>query len=85
MYKTCVRLHSEYCCEVWNPHQKKDVLCLERVQKLALRMCGGTWDIEYEELLTMFGLPILKARREYVLLCTLYKLIHGHYFYPEHL
>ena len=47
---------------------------LERVQKLALRMCGGTWDTKYEELLTMhmFGLPMLK-------------LIHGHYFYPEHL
>ena len=57
------------------------------MQKLVLRMCGGTWDTEYEELLTMFGLTMLKARREYmyVLSCTLYKLTHGHYFYPEHL
>ena len=77
MYKTCVLPHLEYCCEVWNPHQKKDihVLRLERVQKLVLRMCGETWDTEYEELLTMFGLPMLKARREYVILCTLYKLL----------
>ena len=47
MYKTCIRPHLDYCCEVWNPHQKKDILCLERVQKLVLRMCGGTWDTEY--------------------------------------
>ena len=35
----------------------------------------------YEELLAMFELPMLKARREYVILCTLNQLLHGHYFY----
>ena len=35
----------------------------------------------YEELLAMFELPMLKARREYAILCTLNKLLHGHYFY----
>ena len=34
---------------------------------------------EYEELLTSFGLPALKARRKYVILCTIYTFFHGLY------
>ena len=44
------------------------LLCLEKVQKLALRiMYGGeTWNTKYEELLTVFVLPMLKRLEESV-------------------
>jgi len=39
MYLALVRPHSEYASQVWNPHLQKDIDQLERVQKIALRIC----------------------------------------------
>ena len=45
-YIALVRPHLEYCSPVWNPHQKKYIQELEKVQKRAKRcMMGGVrWD-----------------------------------------
>ena len=37
------------------------------MQKLALRMSCVTWNTKYEELLTVLGLPMLKPRRDFVI------------------
>lgn len=36
-YNTIVRSGLEYACEVWDPHTKKDINNLEKIQRLAVR------------------------------------------------
>ena len=56
---------------------------LERVQKLALRMCLGEWTYSYEDLLEFFNLPTLKNCRYLLSICLFFKLINGLTVYPS--
>ena len=38
MYKLKVRPHMEYCCEVWNPHHRGDIIKLEKTQDMMTRL-----------------------------------------------
>ena len=42
LYKMLVRPHLEYACSVWDPHLKRDIDKLERVQSFALKICPKT-------------------------------------------
>ena len=53
LYTALVRPHLEYAAQVWNPYQKKDIQCLEKVQKFALRMCAKDYHASYQ----MFCIP----------------------------
>ena len=39
VYKTMVRPKLEYACEAWDPHYKKDIKTLEKVQRKGARFC----------------------------------------------
>ena len=82
LYLTLVRPHTEYASQVWNPYLQRDIQQLERVQKFALRMCSKRWDLGYEELLNLFNIPNLEDRRKYLNLCTMYKIVHDHVYFP---
>ena len=69
LYTAFVRLHLEYAVPVWNPHQKKDVLALESVRRLATKICTNTWhEVTYEDRLEQLSVTTLESRR-YLNLC----------------
>ena len=82
MYKLLVRPHLEYAAQIWNPHLVKNITKLEDIQKFALRMCCKNWDAGYQELLDLTTMPTLENRRLYLKLCSLYKIIYGHFYFP---
>ena len=41
LYKAFVRPHLQYWIQAWSPYLKKDIACLEKVQRLATRTIEG--------------------------------------------
>ena len=83
LYVCLIRPHMEYASQVWNPHLLKDINKIENVQKFALGLCVKQWSQDYESLLSICDLPTLATRRKYLGLCTMYKIINGHVFFPS--
>jgi len=63
IYKTYVRLHLEYCVQAWSPHLKKDIACLEAVQRQATKMVQGMKKLSYECRLKQLHIHSLEQRR----------------------
>ena len=77
LYKSLIRPHLEYCIQAWNPHLKKDIELLERVQHRATKMIKGLRELSYEERLERCRLTTLEKRRVRGDLIETYKLITG--------
>ena len=85
LYSSIVHLHMEYASQVWNPHLKKNIDELENSQRMALHICTRQWDLSYRDLLLTSQILTLAARREYLSLCTFYKIIHNQMFFPTNI
>ena len=83
MFLAVVRPLLEYAAPVWDPRQLGLISTLERIQKLALRMCAKDWSASYEDLLIRFDLPTLKQRRKLLKLCFFYQVRSGSFFFPN--
>ena len=83
LYLSHIRPHLEYCSAVWDPHHKRDITELEKVQKYALKVCMKSWDTSYEDLLTTSNIPSLELRRKQNSVCHLFKIINGLTDYPS--
>ena len=81
IYTATVRPHLEYGAQVWDPHLVKDSVRLENVQKLALKICTKNWDLSYNALLNITGIPALKDRRQYLKLCTFFSIVNSMFFF----
>ena len=65
-------LHLEYAVPVWDPHLSKNVSSIERVQRFALKVCTKQWNSNYDDLLTLTGLPRLSERCKQIFYYTKY-------------
>jgi len=60
LYKSYVRPHLEYCVQAWSPHFRKDIDCLEQVQKRATKLVSGFKTLSYEDRLRTLKLTTLE-------------------------
>lgn len=78
-YNTFVRSKLEYAAVVWDPHTKKDIMSLERVQRKAVRFIFGKYKREDSPSLLMLRNKIssLEHRRKVSRLQFLHNIING--------
>ena len=77
IYLTYVRPKLEYAAPLWNPHRKKDIRKLERVQRHATRLVPEIRDLPYNERLKRLAIPSLQSRRLRGDMITVYKFLKG--------
>ena len=63
LYKAFVRPHMEYCVQAWSPYLRKDINCVEKVQRLATKMIPGLNHVNYEDRLRTLDLFSMERRR----------------------
>ena len=62
LYKSFIRPHLEYSVQAWSPCLRRDIDCLEKVQRRATKLVQGFQNMCYEERLRRLGLTTLKKR-----------------------
>ena len=72
LYKAIVRPHLEYCIQAWNPHLRKDVDMIEKIQRRATKLIPELRD------LTECGLTTLETRRLRVDQIEVFKILNGY-------
>ena len=77
IYKTYIRPRMEYCIQAWSPYLKKDIECLERVQRAATKMVQGFHRLSYDDRLAQLSLTTLEQRRRRGDLIETYKIVTG--------
>jgi len=77
LYKGSVRPHLEYAIQAWSPYLRKDIECLERVQRKATKLVQGLKNLSYMERLERLHLTTLEKCRLRGDLIETYKLLTG--------
>ncbi len=78
LYKAIVRPQLEYCIQAWNPHLRKDIDMLEKIQRRATKLILGLRDLGYEERLQECVLTTLEKRRLRGYQIEVFKILNGY-------
>jgi len=79
-YKTYVRPILESCTQVWNPHLKKDIIKIEKVQNFFTRMMCFKCNVSYRnyaDRLKYFYMESLETRRIKMDITMVFKIINN--------
>jgi len=63
--------------QILNPYVKKDIACLEKIQRRATKLVHGINEVSYEQRLEALGLYSLQQRRLRGDLIETYKILTG--------
>ena len=80
-YLALVRSVLEYGAIIWDPHSKKDINQLERVQRCGVPFISNDYKSKSPGCMTQLtrdlNLPLLQDRRKHQRLCFFYKVVEG--------
>ena len=79
LFKSLVRSGLEYCCEIWFPYLKKDILSLEQVQRSFTNRISGLQNINYWMRLKVLKIHSLQRRREKIIILHVWKVKNNIY------
>ena len=79
LFKSLVRPVLEYASGAWSPYKKKDVDCVENVQRRATKILPGLKNYLYEKRLKELKLHTLKFRRPRGDLIEIFKILYNFY------
>ena len=79
LFNSLVRSRLEYCCEVWFPHLKKDILYLEQIQRSFTNRIYQQQDLNYWQRLKNLKIYSLQRRREKIIILHVWKIKNNIY------
>jgi len=77
LFNGFVRPHLEYLVSVWSPYLRKDIECLEKVQRRATKLVKCMKHKSYEERLKLLGITSLEKRRVRGDLIQVFRIVKG--------
>ena len=79
LFKSLVRPILEYCCEVWSPYLKKDIVLIEQTQISFTHRILGFTELNYWDRLEKLDLTSLQRRRETFIIIHIWKIKNNIY------
>jgi len=79
LYKSLVKPHLEYCCQIWSPYYKKDIKLIEGVQRRATKLVAGMQELTYNDRLKKLSLQRFEGRRMRSDLIETFKIVNRKY------
>ena len=77
LYSSVILPKLEYCCSVWDPHQRKCMYKLDSVQRCACRVTTKDWSTDHETLSDRLNWLPLRTRRTHQKLILSYKIMNN--------
>lgn len=75
LFKSLVIPIMDYCSVVWNPHKRKDIQAIEKIQRNFTRRIKNLSDVNYHQRLKYLHIYSMERRRERYELLYIFKII----------